>query len=288
MQNGIKIKLFKAGYCTHPSFVIKPGSGIKPRKFPAGIALIKHPEQGYILFDVGYHPNFFTSTQSFPEKFYKMVTPCHLQDKERIVEQLKNEDIQHSDIQHLLLSHFHADHVAGIVDFPNTQIHCHPSGFDYMNQANRINRVRKGYLKKLLPDDIEQRLNYIKHFPLDLAQILDLPIKKLGLNAFDLFNDGTIYIVNLPGHAAGQVGMLIRLTNAFIFLLADACWLIDGLRDKINQHWIANIISDNHKEYKDTLKKLRLCFDHCSNNITYVPSHCSETLDPLIKKGWIA
>jgi len=287
MRNGIKIRLFKAGFCTHPGFIVQPGAGIKPQKFPAGIALIKHPTEGYILFDTGYHPDFHKSTRPFPERFYAMLTPCHLEQGDTIVDQINALSIDKSEIKHLLLSHFHADHIAGMVDFPDSIIHCHRAGLNYMQQSNRINRIRKGYLNKLVPEQAHKQFSFIDTFTLDIADILGLP-EKIGLYAKDWFADQSIFIVNLPGHAAGHIGLLIRLENTFIFLLADACWLKSSLSEKRDQHWIANILSDDHKAYKDTLQKLRRCFELSNESVTFVPSHCEETIEQLISQKWIS
>ena len=287
MLNGIKIRLFKAGFCTHPGFIVQPGSGFKSKEFPAGIALIKHPKQGYILFDTGYHPDFLKSTRPFPERFYAMLTPCHLNHGDTILSQIKTLNIDNNDIKHLMLSHFHADHIAGMVDFPKSEIHCHRAGLDYMQQSNRLNRVRKGYLNKLVPEHANEQFSFIDSFTIDVAEILDLP-EKIGLLAKDWFDDQSIYIVNLPGHAAGHIGLLIRLESSFIFLLADACWLKESLTKNINQHWIANILSDDHKAYKDTLQKLRRCFQLSDDSVVFVPSHCEETINRLISKNWLS
>ncbi|MDA7747128.1 MBL fold metallo-hydrolase [Psychromonas sp.] len=287
MQTGIKVRLFKAGFCTHPGFIVLPGSGIKPKQFPAGIALIEHPKQGYILFDTGYHPDFHKSTRTFPERFYAMVTPCHLDHGENISNQIEALGIEKSKVKHLLLSHFHADHIAGMVDFPDTIIHCHQAGLDYINTANRINRVRKGYLKKLVPEKAYSQFSFFDAFTRDLGEILGLP-EKIGLLAQDWFDDQSLYVVNLPGHAAGHIGLLIQLKDSFIFLLADACWLKESLSKKIDQHWIANILSDDHRAYKDTLQKLRRCYELSDDSIVFVPSHCQETITSLIDNGWLS
>ncbi|BCE03139.1 MBL fold metallo-hydrolase [Marinicellulosiphila megalodicopiae] len=287
MQSGIKIRLFKAGFCTHPGFIVQPGAGIKPKKFPAGVAVIQHPTQGYILFDTGYHPDFHKSTRTFPERFYALATPCHLHANEKILEQLEALDIQKNDVKHLLLSHFHADHIAGMVDFSESIIHCHKAGLDYMENSNRINRVRKGYLKNLVPKQAYDQFSFFESFETDIADILNLP-EKIGLYVLDWFKDQSLYVVNLPGHAAGHIGLLVRLQDTFVFLLADACWLKESLSKRINQHWIANMLSDDHTAYKDTLFKLRQCYDFCSDkNVTFVPSHCEQTIDALIQKDWM-
>ena len=69
--------------------------------------------------------------------------------------------------------------------------------------------------------------------------------------------------------------------------MADACWLKDSLAKHIDQHWIANILSDDHHAYKDTLQKLRRCYELCEDSVKFVPSHCEETIADLMSKGWM-
>lgn len=291
MSNGLKIKLFEGGHCVHPGFVVKPGSGIKLRNFPAAVALIEHPQQGYILFDTGYHENFFKSTRPFPERFYAWTTPCKLEHGDGIVEQLNNQGIKPQDINHLVLSHFHADHIAAVSEFTQAVIHCTQQGIDTIKNVGRINGVRKGYLKALLPPQVLKQVHTYTNFPLSFAQVInDTKVPKyidIKLQCYDLFNDKSLYLIALPGHAAGQIGLLCKLNEQWIFLLADACWLIESLSHNINQHWLAKFLCDDVPEYQDTLAQLRLCYQHYNHIITFVPSHCSETINTLKAKGWM-
>ncbi len=290
MSTGLKIKLFEGGHCIHPSFVVKPGSGLTPRTFPAAVALIAHPEQGFVLFDTGYHEQFFNVTRAFPERFYAWVTPCKLKQGDCITEQLSAENIQQNKINHLVLSHFHADHIAAVSEFKAATIHCTQAGLNSIQKLGRINGVRKGYLKKLLPTALLPQLQIHGDFPLPLTQVIgrmNQMSPEISLMCRDLFNDQCLYLVALPGHAAGQVGLLCRLEKQWVFLLADACWLIDSLADNVNQHWVANFLCDDITEYRHTLQQLRLCYQHYHQDIEFVPSHCAETIDKLKAKGWM-
>ncbi|RDH44518.1 MBL fold metallo-hydrolase [Zooshikella ganghwensis] len=293
MPSGISIRLLEVGHCVHPGFMVKPGLGWAPKAFPAGVALINHPQQGYILFDTGYHQRFMQCTRHFPERVYALVTPCSLSETETLVSQLAQLAIKPEDINHVVLSHFHADHIAGVCEFNEAKVYCHPDAHHFMTQANRFNRIRKGYLQGLLtPQQLsyaeDLSLTMINHFPLDLANVLGLTTGSLGLQAYDLFGDNALYLVFLPGHAAGQMGLLVRLAEGFLFLLADACWLIDNLRDGVNQHWLANIVCDNRQAYQDTLNKLRTCYEQTKDKVIFLPSHCQETLNQLKQRGWIS
>ncbi len=287
MSVGLKIKLFEGGYCVHPEFVVKPGSGIKPRAFPATVAVISHPERGYLLFDIGYHEQFFNHTRSFPERFYAWTTPCHFKHEDGILRQLKKENISKADIKHVILSHFHADHIAAVCEFDNAAIHCHPNGLKAMTESNRIGGLRKGYLKKLLSEQVRPNIHLHSDYSISLSDLIP-QAQGINLQCRDLFSDATLYLVDLPGHAAGQVGLLTKLEKNWLFLLADACWLIESLSQHIDQHWLANLLCDDVKAYKQTLHELRKCYNQLCNVAELVPSHCSDTVNRLRTKGWMS
>lgn len=286
MQTGLRIKVFEAGHCVHPSFVVKPGSGIKPRAFPAAVTLIRHPTQGNILFDTGYHEHFFKATRPFPERFYAWTTPCRYNNEHGIVAQLAGENLTPEDIDHIVLSHFHADHIAAISEFPDSQLHCQQQGLDAITKSSRVGGVRKGYLKTLLPAHLYSNLVTHNSFPLSINEIIPV-CQGISLRCRDMFNDGLVHLVDLPGHAAGQMGLLIKREQGWLFSLADACWLIESLSDNVDQHWLANMLCDDTNAYKKTLTELRRCYRQANHTVRFVPSHCRETIHQLINEGWM-
>ena len=285
MATGIRVKIFKVGFCVHPGFVVKSGLGLTPKKFPAVTVLIVHPDHGNVIFDVGYHDRFFCVTKSFPERFYSMVTPCTLKKGESFREQLENIGI--GAVNSVILSHFHADHIAGINDFPEANIVCHRKEYQMFIRQNRLTGTRNGYLLRLMPPELRDNCSCIEKFDRDIVDIFELEGAKSGLVACDIFGDDSLFLVDLPGHTAGHVGLIIRLSNRFLFFVADACWLIDNLQGGANPHWIANLICHNRKAYFDTLNKLRTAFAIASDRVVFIPSHCSQTINTLVEKQWI-
>lgn len=286
MPTGIRIRLFEGGRCVHPGFVVKPGSGLSLRQFPAGVGLLEHPKHGYVLFDTGYHEHFFSATRSFPERFYAWTTPCKFQHQDGIVAKLAELGLSTEDINHVVLSHFHADHIAAVSEFTNSQLHCSEKGLLTLKQAGRFGGVRKGYLPALVPESLKQQFTFHDSFPMSLGDIHP-DFKGVDLWAKDLFQDKSVYLVNLPGHAAGQVGLLAKLSERWVFLLADACWLTESLSENIDQHWLANILCDSVTTYRATLTQLRKAYRQAQSTTDFVPAHCEETITSLSAKGWL-
>jgi hypothetical protein len=84
--------------------------------------------------------------------------------------------------------------------------------------------------------------------------------------------------VELAGHAAGQMGLVLRLrSGALWFLVADACWTSRCYRERIKPHPLTRLLFDDTREYCRTLDRISDLYER-SPAIRIVPSHCSEVL----------
>ena len=58
----------------------------------------------------------------------------------------------------------------------------------------------------------------------------DGPAWSVFQRTLDLFGDGSLLALPLPGHAAGQIGLLVRTGPERSLLAADGCWLSESYR----------------------------------------------------------
>jgi len=130
-------------------------------------------------------------------------------------------------------------------------------------------------------------VRFVSPFPLDLGDVLGLDAP-VGLATCDWFGDETLYLVELPGHAAGQLGLLVRLSDRWLFLLADGCWLIDNLRDAADPHPLSGMVADSRRAYAQTLAALRRCYGQAADRVLFVPTHCRDTVRGLIAQEWLS
>ena len=243
-------------------------------KFPAIVALIKHPTRGYILFDTGYAKRFITETDNFPERMYRLLTPMHLCDKEQLLEQLRERNISADDINYVFISHFHADHIAGLLDFPEALYICSRRGLSSFEQRSRFMGLIKGYLKNLLPDDFRSRVTFIEDKPLLKLERAYYPYKK----AYDIFSDGALMAIEMPGHAYGHFGLLYNQGDRVNFLVGDACWTEEAFKLGLRPNPLAHLIMSNAVQYHTTLDKLSKLYGH-NQKILIIPSHCQKTFE---------
>jgi glyoxylase-like metal-dependent hydrolase (beta-lactamase superfamily II) len=289
----MKARIFAAGYCTGPGKVADKSLPWRKLVFPAPFALIEHPEHGRILFDTGYHPRFYDCTRRLPEKIMAWSTPCYVSDNNTATSILGQHGVEPATVQHLVLSHLHADHVAGSRDFSQATLYCHPHSWRFISNNGRFALARKGYLPRLLPDDFETRCRFVSEYAVPLSELFECeaPLNDLWANelwANDLFSDGSIYLVDLPGHASGHVGMLCRLAERWLFLLADACWLLSNLQPGHEPHAFASLIFSDTTAFNETLASLQYYYRNTRDTVDFVPSHCEQTISAVAAQGWLS
>ncbi len=105
---------FHVGYCRGPLAMTQRGAPWRIARFPAGIAVLRHPQRGTILFDTGYGALFEQATKPFPERIYRWLTPVTFNPDDSLPKQLEKYGFASPDL--VFLSHLHADHVAGLFD----------------------------------------------------------------------------------------------------------------------------------------------------------------------------
>ncbi|HVD97858.1 MAG TPA: MBL fold metallo-hydrolase [Cytophagaceae bacterium] len=277
MVSNVELTLFHSGYCTAHAAIVDPELGRGKSRFYAVWALIKHAAHGYILFDTGYHPRFYEATKKFPGKFYAWATPVFIEQSESAVERLQSIGIKASEINYLILSHFHADHIGGLLDFPKAKLVCSAKALQEAKTKQGISAVRKGILKSLLPKDLEERIIFPEMLTNNFIETTS------GLKFYDLFQDGSIQLIDLPGHACGMIGALLQTQKEKILLASDTSWSDDTFARQVLPSKWSNLFFDSWNDYCSTFKKLflyhqnnpevKILFTHCPDTLLYCANH---------------
>lgn len=273
----VKFDLLKVGHCSHPECAVLRGGRLNAVEFPALVGLLEHPQRGLILYDTGYSRHFWAATGGFPECLYRRLTPPTLAPAEELLTQLAERGIAPGDIGTVVISHFHADHVAGLRDFPAARFLATRAEREKCERLGRLGRLRRAYLRALLPDDLAARLTCAEGTP-----VLALPAHwQPFAAAHDLLGDGSLLGLDLPGHAASQLGLAFaNEAGRETFLVADACWKIEGLDRRTLPSRVAYLVFDNSAAYDATFAQL--CALRASVQAPeIVPSHCLTTWQRL-------
>ena len=272
----LKLTLNNAGYCLAKASHAIKGAPTKNIAFGALFGLIQHPKLGYILFDTGYTQRFFEATKNFPNKIYAMATQVMAAPQTEVRNQIATLGIHCSDIKHVILSHFHADHIAGLKDFENATIHCSKTAYEQAKNIPSFLGFTKGILKPLLPKNLSSRVQFIENSG-------GLPDELFG-KKYDIFGDGSIMAVPLPGHAAGQMGIQLSTQKNHYFLVADACWDQRAYKNLDFPNAIVRLFFDSWAQYKQTIFQLHKYHTQHPKTVI-VPTHCAQTTELLIQNN---
>ena len=265
-----ELKIMSCGSCKHPEFMTRKNASFCSTDYPSIVGVIEHPEEGVILFDTGYDAAFFEATKPFPERLYRWTTPVTINDRDSAVEQLKEIGYKAEDVQTIIISHFHGDHVAGLHNFPKARVVCSKVGLEAVNEGSRFQRVKKGFLSSLIPENTKSHTLFFED-----CNRVTLPKDFLPFSdAVDIFNDGSILAVELPGHCPGHWGLVLHLeSDQFVFLIADAAWSTQAVEKNIPPPKITANLLGFTKDYYKTLSSLRTLYQN-NRNVMIVPSHC--------------
>ncbi len=262
-QIKVSLSIRSSGHClAYANHVVK-GDPRKKIRFEATWAIIEHPSEGIILFDTGYTSRFHKATKKFPNSIYAKLTKVEVANEQEAKNQI-SPDL----VKHIIISHLHADHVGGILDFPNAIYWTSDECLEEFQNLPKWKGFSKGLLHDLFPNDWVNNCREFKSF-----NTIEHVILGIG---YDIFGDNSIVMFPLPGHAAGQHGALIQTNNGPVFLVADAFWDIRAITNNLGPNPIVRLFFDDWKAYNETLKKLQI-FHESNPEIPLLASHCPNT-----------
>ncbi len=264
----LECHILDTGYClARENHLIQGGRHLQVECHSI-VALLRHPQHGWLLWDTGYAPRMLDATSRFPFSLYRRATPLHLDARLAVVAQLPRWHLTTRDIRHIIISHFHADHIAGLRDFPEATLIASESA--YLDVASRrgFRALRRAFIPELLPADFSKR-----------AQLLSLfagPSQPALGATHDLFNDGSLLLVALPGHARGQIGLLAHTTRGRVLFAADGCWLRRSIYEQRPPARVTQFVVDDARAVRTTINRLH-DFVLTASDVVVIPSHCPES-----------
>lgn len=260
--------LLETGYCRvngRVAYGNKDGGTVDCH---ATCALLHHAEKGWLLFDTGYAPRVLDATRHFPYSLYAHTTPLHIRPERAAVAQLPRLGLTAADIQTVVVSHFHADHLGGLLDFPGAVPVCARAAYDAVVNLTGLAAVRRAFLPDLMPPDFAQRAVWTETL---CATLSDRDHR-------DLFGDGSCVLVPLPGHAAGQMGLLAYCaTGEGLLFVADAAYTLRAIWDNTPFHPLTRLFTDDYAAASKTIACLRE-YQQAQPGLLILPTHCPETL----------
>jgi N-acyl homoserine lactone hydrolase len=195
---------------------------------PVISALIRH-KQGNVLFDTGCHPSVVEhGEERWGALMMKVMTPL-MSAEETLLPSLACVGIAPEDIDVVICSHFHPDHCGCNEFFKRATILAHAREIE---AANGAGAEAAGYL----------RADWDHGQPMEAVN-----------GEHDVFGDGRVVLIPLPGHTPGSLGAAVHLDRDGSFLLAsDAVSLRESLDTDTSPRntWNADALLNSYGEIR--------------------------------------
>jgi glyoxylase-like metal-dependent hydrolase (beta-lactamase superfamily II) len=201
-----------------------------------------HPREGTCLIDTGYSARVTRGARSLPLTVYAGIL------RPKLAPAALPQAVP--GVNTILLTHLHADHVSALRDYPGARLVGDRAALDHFLAAGAFGRTRHGVFRELLPDDFRARLT-----PLESLAETAAPF---GLGpARDVFGDGEVLAVPLPGHMRGHTGYLFARQSTPVLYAGDADWLAQAIREGRSPSAPARWILDDASAAQATAERLK-------------------------------
>lgn len=234
-QTYVTISALQAGHLTLPEYLfITNADPSKRTTVPSLSFLITHPSRSKthpnrstnLLFDLGLKRDF---TQ------YRIAQQHHASQRQPTItspdaaESLRASGITpESDIDIVILSHVHWDHIGTPSDFPLAEFIVGSGTLDLLSNGAGPLYPAELFNYDELPFDRTYELPPSNSSDKEKAAKQQTSHKWQPLADFpavvDFFGDGSLYIVDAPGHLTGHVNLLARISKTeWVYLGGDCC-----------------------------------------------------------------
>lgn len=235
-------------------------------RVPCPAFLIRHPSAGPFVVDTGLHPSITAKPSANFGRLAARVARPRLAPGEDLPAQLRARGLDPKGLRLVVMTHLHLDHSSGMSEFPAANFVLTEAEWRFATT------VRRPILHGYRPAHYDYAFDY-----------RTLSYDRRGIESystfgrtFDLFGDGSVRLVSLPGHTPGHQGVLCRLRDRDFLIAGDAIYTHGQLTDRPP----APRPEDPHT-YRRSLLELRL-FHRQFPQAVITPGHDHEfwpTLD---------
>ncbi len=179
---------------------------------PSIAYLIEHPTKGRVLLDTGLKGG---NCAYGTEPLYWV--PCRNTAGSDAVSQLAAMGLKPSDLNFIVVSHFHGDHVSGLSALLRASARRIVTSRAEIDGVKSAFRILSGYESSMLKNDFN-------------ALLVDkmLALMPIVGAAADLFGDGSVWLIPVPGHTEGQLAAVLNARGGPLLLTFDASHLKAG------------------------------------------------------------
>jgi glyoxylase-like metal-dependent hydrolase (beta-lactamase superfamily II) len=175
----------------------------------------------------------------------------------------------------VILTHAHWDHSGGLVDLKSPRVMLGPGEAEY------VRAFPKDRPPTVMPEHLAGAR--LESFAWDGGAIENFE------QSHDLFGDGSVTLVPLPGHTPGSIGVLLdSVKGQRILFVGDAAWSIRGVELPSHKSKPLSELADHDvATLSDTLWRLHHLHEH-DPSLLMVPTHDGEAFRAVAALSSIA
>lgn len=182
--------------------ILTVGQGCGQRvKATATFGVVRHPE-GIVVVDTGLNAGIVEDAAAAWGTGEDRLGVPEFPPERVLLRQLESVGIAPSDVRYVVNTHLHGDHGGANGDLPDATFIVQRAEYEYAREPDIPSMVREYPLHQLLLDDLRY-------------ETID--------GDLDLFGDGSIQLLQTPGHTPGHMSLLLRLPETGpLILTGDA------------------------------------------------------------------
>jgi glyoxylase-like metal-dependent hydrolase (beta-lactamase superfamily II) len=226
-----------------------------------GSIVVKHPS-GLVVID----PAFGTSIKEDLGRAGPLVTMVMgtEETKTPLVKVMKKAGLDPADVRVALVTHAHWDHVGALGDLPNARVLMSKTELEWT----------KPFRSHLAGGVMTHMLKRAKR------QLYEFEFKGPAVDGFessyDVFGDGSIIGVPMPGHTPGSTAWLVRGKDVTYLFSGDTSWTYRGVQ--LPAHKAIRVFDDDLEALSKSLGVLN-AFVKYRPDVVVVPAHDGEALE---------
>jgi len=270
----LKVHFLNGGYCRQ-FLASVDGRSLRLVRFHAVFLAFHHPTIGWVVCDTGYGGRFRPATRAWPYRLYRYATP--VRERGTAAAALARIGVDARRVQHVIVTHFHADHIGGLGDFPSARVYYHEDALQSLAALKPFKQTSCAFLPSLVPAQLQSRSKVLSrdHFQHDAD--LSFPVH-------DLFRDGSLRLVHLPGHAPGQLGVQFEHESGPLLYAADAYWRKMQVSEGTDLPALTRKLQWDPPAYDETIARLRHLHSH--GRFKLLACHDDETQSYLEREPY--
>ncbi len=230
----------------------------------AATLVIRHP-RGDTLVDVGNSTHFADEIReySLAARIWYRLVPGLIVPATPLPASLRAMNVDPARVN-VIITHAHFDHLGGMMDMPDVPVFAPRAEIDLIDSSRNAHRF------EVLPAHAERVAPLLRPIAFERTAYETFD------SSHDLYGDGSVVIVPLPGHTPGSIGVFVNLSaSRRLFLVGDAVHDSAGFVDRVDKPWLTAITDSDPATARRTVSRIAQ-FHEMAPRVSVLPAHARD------------